>query len=106
MKWTRFCPQIFKRCKASGSMLDIVDSSSMLCRLEMEGKSSRGDPPQEAGQYRDPPGAGAARGPEGGGAERGTQGGGAERGPPWGWGRTGSPCCRMTLKTGEIDEKL
>ncbi|XP_017274360.1 tetratricopeptide repeat protein 38 [Kryptolebias marmoratus] len=29
--------QVFKRCKASGSMLDTVDSSSMLYRLEMEG---------------------------------------------------------------------
>uniref|UniRef100_A0A3Q1G6R1 Tetratricopeptide repeat protein 38 n=1 Tax=Acanthochromis polyacanthus TaxID=80966 RepID=A0A3Q1G6R1_9TELE len=29
--------QVFKRCKASGSMLDTVDASSMLCRLEMEG---------------------------------------------------------------------
>ncbi|XP_040894712.1 tetratricopeptide repeat protein 38 [Toxotes jaculatrix] len=29
--------QIFRRCKASGSMLDIVDACSMLCRLEMEG---------------------------------------------------------------------
>ncbi|XP_058502185.1 tetratricopeptide repeat protein 38 [Solea solea] len=29
--------QVFRRCKASGSMLDTVDASSMLCRLEMEG---------------------------------------------------------------------
>ncbi|KAM9754587.1 tetratricopeptide repeat protein 38 [Menidia menidia] len=29
--------QVFKRCKASGSMLDTVDASSLLCRLEMEG---------------------------------------------------------------------
>ncbi|XP_034542176.1 tetratricopeptide repeat protein 38 [Notolabrus celidotus] len=29
--------QIIKRCKASGSMLDMVDASSMLYRLEMEG---------------------------------------------------------------------
>ncbi|XP_074487904.1 tetratricopeptide repeat protein 38 isoform X1 [Sebastes fasciatus] len=29
--------QVFRRCKATGSMLDIVDASSMLCRLEMEG---------------------------------------------------------------------
>uniref|UniRef100_A0A3P9GYR3 Tetratricopeptide repeat protein 38 n=1 Tax=Oryzias latipes TaxID=8090 RepID=A0A3P9GYR3_ORYLA len=29
--------QVFKRCKASGAMLDIVDASSMLYRLEMEG---------------------------------------------------------------------
>lgn len=31
-------PQVFRRCKATGSMLDTVDASSMLCRLEMEGK--------------------------------------------------------------------
>lgn len=31
-------PQVFKRCKATGSMLDTVDACSMLCRLEMEGK--------------------------------------------------------------------
>uniref|UniRef100_A0A3B5LGC1 Tetratricopeptide repeat protein 38 n=1 Tax=Xiphophorus couchianus TaxID=32473 RepID=A0A3B5LGC1_9TELE len=29
--------QIFKRCKASGAMLDVVDACSMLYRLEMEG---------------------------------------------------------------------
>ncbi|KAM4733930.1 tetratricopeptide repeat protein 38 isoform 2-T2 [Anableps anableps] len=29
--------QVFKRCKASGAMLDIVDACSMLYRLEMEG---------------------------------------------------------------------
>ncbi|XP_037538691.1 tetratricopeptide repeat protein 38 [Nematolebias whitei] len=29
--------QVFKRCKASGSMLDTVDACSMLYRLEMEG---------------------------------------------------------------------
>lgn len=29
--------QVFRRCKASGAMLDIVDACSMLCRLEMEG---------------------------------------------------------------------
>uniref|UniRef100_A0A8C6SX90 Tetratricopeptide repeat protein 38 n=1 Tax=Neogobius melanostomus TaxID=47308 RepID=A0A8C6SX90_9GOBI len=29
--------QAFRRCKASGAMLDIVDACSMLCRLEMEG---------------------------------------------------------------------
>ncbi|MEQ2310819.1 Tetratricopeptide repeat protein 38 [Ameca splendens] len=29
--------QVFKRSKASGAMLDIVDACSMLCRLEMEG---------------------------------------------------------------------
>ncbi|XP_068595436.1 tetratricopeptide repeat protein 38-like [Brachionichthys hirsutus] len=29
--------ELFKRCKTSGSMLDMVDASSMLCRLEMEG---------------------------------------------------------------------
>ncbi|CAN9498745.1 unnamed protein product [Ophioblennius macclurei] len=29
--------QVFRRCKASGSMLDMVDGSSMLCRLQMEG---------------------------------------------------------------------
>nr|XP_020458655.1 tetratricopeptide repeat protein 38 isoform X1 [Monopterus albus]XP_020458656.1 tetratricopeptide repeat protein 38 isoform X2 [Monopterus albus] len=29
--------QVFRRCKASGSMLDIVDACSMLYRLEMEG---------------------------------------------------------------------
>ncbi|XP_030282930.1 tetratricopeptide repeat protein 38 isoform X1 [Sparus aurata] len=28
--------QVFRRCKATGSMLDMVDASSMLCRLEME----------------------------------------------------------------------
>ncbi|XP_074533688.1 tetratricopeptide repeat protein 38 [Halichoeres trimaculatus] len=32
-----FDSQIFRRCKASGSMLDTVDASSMLYRLEMEG---------------------------------------------------------------------
>ncbi|XP_077372697.1 tetratricopeptide repeat protein 38 isoform X1 [Festucalex cinctus] len=32
-----FDSQIFKRCKATGSMLDMVDASSLLCRLEMEG---------------------------------------------------------------------
>ncbi|XP_037110917.1 tetratricopeptide repeat protein 38 isoform X2 [Syngnathus acus] len=32
-----FDSQIFKRCKANGSMLDIVDGSSLLSRLEMEG---------------------------------------------------------------------
>lgn len=31
-------PQVFRRCKVTGSMLDTVDASSMLCRLEMEGK--------------------------------------------------------------------
>ncbi|KAM7414183.1 hypothetical protein PAMA_019142 [Pampus argenteus] len=31
--------QVFKRCKATGSMLDTVDASSMLYRLEMEGVS-------------------------------------------------------------------
>ena len=30
--------KVFRRCKATGSMLDMVDASSMLCRLEMEGK--------------------------------------------------------------------
>lgn len=35
-----FCyPQVFRRCKATGSMLDTVDASSMLYRLEMEGKT-------------------------------------------------------------------
>lgn len=29
--------EVFKRCKATGSMLDTVDASSMLYRLEMEG---------------------------------------------------------------------
>ncbi|KAF7224864.1 tetratricopeptide repeat protein 38 [Nothobranchius furzeri] len=29
--------QVFRRCKASGAMLDMVDASSMLYRLEMEG---------------------------------------------------------------------
>ncbi|XP_069018916.1 tetratricopeptide repeat protein 38 [Embiotoca jacksoni] len=29
--------EVFRRCKASGSMLDTVDASSMLYRLEMEG---------------------------------------------------------------------
>ncbi|XP_059190348.1 tetratricopeptide repeat protein 38 [Centropristis striata] len=29
--------QVFRRCKATGSMLDTVDASSMLWRLEMEG---------------------------------------------------------------------
>lgn len=29
--------QVFRRCKATGSMLDTVDASSMLYRLEMEG---------------------------------------------------------------------
>ncbi|AWP08794.1 putative tetratricopeptide repeat protein 38 [Scophthalmus maximus] len=29
--------QVFRRCKATESMLDTVDASSMLCRLEMEG---------------------------------------------------------------------
>ncbi|XP_068578811.1 tetratricopeptide repeat protein 38 [Cebidichthys violaceus] len=29
--------QVFRRCKTTGSMLDTVDASSMLCRLEMEG---------------------------------------------------------------------
>ncbi|KAF1387114.1 hypothetical protein PFLUV_G00101900 [Perca fluviatilis] len=29
--------QVFRRCKATGSMLDTVDACSMLCRLEMEG---------------------------------------------------------------------
>ncbi|KAM9815877.1 tetratricopeptide repeat protein 38 isoform X2 [Syngnathus typhle] len=32
-----FDSQILKRCKANGSMLDIVDGSSLLSRLEMEG---------------------------------------------------------------------
>ncbi|XP_070686372.1 tetratricopeptide repeat protein 38 [Pempheris klunzingeri] len=32
-----FDSQIFRRCKSTGSMLDVVDASSMLCRLEMEG---------------------------------------------------------------------
>nr|XP_057943254.1 tetratricopeptide repeat protein 38 isoform X2 [Doryrhamphus excisus] len=32
-----FDSEIFKRCKATGSMLDVVDSSSLLSRLEMEG---------------------------------------------------------------------
>ncbi|XP_054475997.1 tetratricopeptide repeat protein 38 [Anoplopoma fimbria] len=32
-----FDSQVFRRCKATGSMLDTVDASSMLCRLEMEG---------------------------------------------------------------------
>lgn len=31
-------PKVFKRCKASGSMLDTVDACSLLCRLEMEGE--------------------------------------------------------------------
>lgn len=31
--------QVLRRCKATGSMLDTVDASSMLCRLEMEGVS-------------------------------------------------------------------
>lgn len=30
--------KVFRRCKASGAMLDIVDACSMLYRLEMEGK--------------------------------------------------------------------
>lgn len=30
--------KIFRRCKATGSMLDMVDSSSLLYRLEMDGK--------------------------------------------------------------------
>ncbi|XP_057691674.1 tetratricopeptide repeat protein 38 [Corythoichthys intestinalis] len=34
-----FDSQLFKRCKTSGSMLDIVDASSLLTRLEMEGVS-------------------------------------------------------------------
>uniref|UniRef100_A0A8C3A2C2 Tetratricopeptide repeat protein 38 n=1 Tax=Cyclopterus lumpus TaxID=8103 RepID=A0A8C3A2C2_CYCLU len=32
-----FDSQVFRRCKTTGSMLDTVDASSMLCRLEMEG---------------------------------------------------------------------
>ncbi|XP_061631255.1 tetratricopeptide repeat protein 38 isoform X4 [Phyllopteryx taeniolatus] len=32
-----FDSQIFNRCKATGSMLDMVDASSLLSRLEMEG---------------------------------------------------------------------
>ncbi|KAK5867755.1 hypothetical protein PBY51_012219 [Eleginops maclovinus] len=32
-----FDSQVFRRCKATGSMLDTVDASSMLYRLEMEG---------------------------------------------------------------------
>ncbi|KAG7214911.1 hypothetical protein INR49_005186 [Caranx melampygus] len=32
-----FDTQVFRRCKATGSMLDTVDASSMLYRLEMEG---------------------------------------------------------------------
>uniref|UniRef100_G3PJZ1 Tetratricopeptide repeat domain 38 n=1 Tax=Gasterosteus aculeatus aculeatus TaxID=481459 RepID=G3PJZ1_GASAC len=32
-----FLIQVIRRCKATGSMLDTVDASSMLCRLEMEG---------------------------------------------------------------------
>ncbi|XP_061773863.1 tetratricopeptide repeat protein 38 isoform X1 [Nerophis ophidion] len=32
-----FDSEIFKRCKATGSMLDMVDASSLLSRLEMEG---------------------------------------------------------------------
>uniref|UniRef100_A0AAQ4NZ04 Tetratricopeptide repeat domain 38 n=1 Tax=Gasterosteus aculeatus aculeatus TaxID=481459 RepID=A0AAQ4NZ04_GASAC len=31
------CVQVIRRCKATGSMLDTVDASSMLCRLQMEG---------------------------------------------------------------------
>lgn len=31
-------PQVFRLCKSSGAMLDIVDACSMLYRLEMEGK--------------------------------------------------------------------
>lgn len=31
-------PQVFRFCKSSGSMLDIVDACSLLYRLEMEGK--------------------------------------------------------------------
>ncbi|XP_054633592.1 tetratricopeptide repeat protein 38 [Dunckerocampus dactyliophorus] len=34
-----FDSEIFKRCKATGSMLDMVDASSLLSRLEMEGVS-------------------------------------------------------------------
>lgn len=33
--------KIFRRCKTTGSMLDMVDSSSLLYRLEMEGKEER-----------------------------------------------------------------
>ncbi|XP_068458800.1 tetratricopeptide repeat protein 38 [Clinocottus analis] len=32
-----FDSQVFSRCKKTGSMLEAVDASSMLCRLEMEG---------------------------------------------------------------------
>uniref|UniRef100_UPI0037E88DDA tetratricopeptide repeat protein 38 n=1 Tax=Semicossyphus pulcher TaxID=241346 RepID=UPI0037E88DDA len=32
-----FDSQIFRRCKATGSMLDVVDATSLLYRLEMEG---------------------------------------------------------------------
>lgn len=31
--------KVFKRCKATGSMLDTVDACSLLCRLEMEGRN-------------------------------------------------------------------
>lgn len=31
-------PQVFRLCKSSGAMLDIVDACSMLYRLEMEGE--------------------------------------------------------------------
>lgn len=31
--------KIFRRCKATGSMLDTVDACSLLCRLEMEGRN-------------------------------------------------------------------
>lgn len=30
--------KVFRRCKASGAMLDIVDACSLLYRLEMDGK--------------------------------------------------------------------
>ncbi|XP_010767871.1 tetratricopeptide repeat protein 38 [Notothenia coriiceps] len=33
-----FDSQVFRRCKATGSMLEAVDASSMLYRLELEGK--------------------------------------------------------------------
>lgn len=34
--------KIFRRCKTTGSMLDMVDSSSLLYRLEMEGRRGGG----------------------------------------------------------------
>lgn len=31
-------PQVFRFCKSSGAMLDVVDACSLLYRLKMEGK--------------------------------------------------------------------